>query len=443
MSNFKKIFIDPKFSKIFILGIISGMPFAILYTTIIAWLNSFEIDFTIVATLALARLPYSLKIFWSPMLDYFKIPILDKMLGKRQSSMFLTSVGISGVLYYMSGITPHEGNFSQIYYLSFLIGFLAATYDISYDALRIELLSPDEQAIGAAHASLAFRIGCIITGAVALAWVDKHGWENMFKILALFFAIGALTCCIIKTKPFIKKDKQDFLQTTIAAFKDLGSRPYAISVLLTIIIYKIGDAMLSCVGMKFYQVKGFSLTEIAFVVKTCGLIAGIVGGYVGAMIISRIGQFRGLIICGIAMMVTNLGYIWLNHPEYDFCGIAQAIASLVNLLRSSLGYMSLDHQGHEIGVFLITNIVENFTGGMGVAALGGYIAALCNVKFAASHFALLSSCATFANNSLTSRAGYLVELMGWDVYFIFTTVISVPALFMLIFLQRKLEYKKN
>jgi PAT family beta-lactamase induction signal transducer AmpG len=411
MLNFnaiKTIFTNPKFLKIFLFGIVSGMPFAILFTTIVGWLNDFNIDFTTVALIATARTPYSLKILWSPFIDYFTIPILGRFLGNRRSWMLLTSVGIASILYYMSFITPNADNFNQLWALSVLIGFLAATYDIAYDALRIEMLDKSEQAIGIAHTGLAYRIGVILTGAVALKCAHDYGWQNTFIFLSSLFVIGAFFSLLITTEIKPITAKENFFQSTYLSFKDLLSKDYIFLILFTIIIYKFGDAMLSFSGMKFYTVVGFSKEEIAYVVKICGLIAAIVGSYAGAIIMSKYGSFKGLIICGIAQMATNLGYIWLHHA------------------------------GHSIPVFLITNICENFTAGMGGAALGGYISTLCNIKFAANHFALLSSCATLMNNTLTATSGKLIEWMGWDIYFVFTAVISTPSLAMLYFLNKKL-----
>jgi PAT family beta-lactamase induction signal transducer AmpG len=407
---FSKIITDIRFFKIFALGIVSGMPFAILYTTIIAWMNEFAIDFTIVALMASARMPYSLKFLWSPFLDYFSPPILGQLFGRRRSWMMLTSLGIAAILFYMATTIPSNENFYQLFFLSVAICFLAATYDISYDALRIEMLSRDEQAIATAHVSLAYRIGVILTGAIALLCAHHYGWQTTFLMLSWLFLIGAVLSCIIQT-PNTEPSaiRANFFQSTYLSFKDLLIQKHFTLILCTIIIYKIGDAMLAFVGIKFYREIGFSLEEIAYVVKTCGLIATIIGSYVGGIVMMRLGQTKGLLFCGAAQMTTNLGYIWLHHA------------------------------GHDINVFLITNICENFTGGMGAAALGGYIATLCNIKFAANQFALLSSCSAFMNSSLTSSSGYLVEKMGWDMYFVFTAVVSLPALFLLLILNKKIN----
>jgi PAT family beta-lactamase induction signal transducer AmpG len=406
-----------RFFKIFMLGITSGMPFSILYTTIIAWLNSFDLDFKTVSLLATARTPYSLKFLWSPIMDYYNIPILGNLLGKRRSWMMLSSLGIAGALYYLSTILPTAADFSHLWFVSLVIGFLAATYDIAYDALRIEILQKDEQALGVAHASLAYRTGIILTGALALGCAHHYGWQVTFLYLAWLFIIGSLLSIFIKTQVVSKGSTSqassvtisDFFRSTKESFKDIFNQKDALLILSIIVIYKLGDAMLSFVGIKFYNFVGFSLGQISLVVKTFGFIAAIIGSYVGGFVVIKLGQLRGLMLCGIAQMLTNLGYIWLHHA------------------------------GNDMTVFFITNICENFTSGMGAAALSGYISNLCNIKFVANQFALLSSLATLTNNTLTATSGKLIEQLGWDLYFIFTTVISIPSLFMIRVLEKRVR----
>lgn len=409
MKKLSLIFTDGRFSKIFLLGIISGMPFAILYTTIIAWLNHFDLNFAVVTNLAVARMPYSMKFLWSPAIDYFHIPFLTKYLGRRRSWMFLTSIGIAGILYYLSFITPSDHTFNKILFLSIIIGFLAATYDIAYDALRIEMLEPEIQALAVAHVTLAYRIGIILTGACAISAGQLQGWQFTFQMMSWFFLLGALLSLTIQTSLATVKLSGGFFSETTKSFKDLFKRKHILLILSTIVLYKLGDAMLAFVGMKFYVVAGFTLVQIGLVVKTFGLIATILGSYIGGMIMMRFGTLKGLIICGTAQMVTNLGYIWLNHAHKN------------------------------IGVFLITNICENFTGGMGAGALSGYISILCSIKFAANQFALLSSCSAFMNSFLTSFTGRLVQIMGWDTYFVFTALISTPALGLIYILDKKIK----
>ena len=406
-----------RFWKVFLFGIISGSPFAILYTTIIALLTESGIDIALVTTLALARLPYSLKFFWSPFIDKYNVPVFHTIMGHRRSWMFLTSIGIGSLLFYISRTSPTE-HFTEFRIASFIIGFFAATYDIAYDALRIEMLKKDEQAMGAATASLAFRIGCLITGAGALNMAHFYGWENTFIALSGLFFLGALFSLVIQTKINPdhniddikdKNEEKSFFEYVILPFQNFFSKQYSILILFTIVIYKLGDSMLSFAGLPLYLSLGFTKLQISYVVKGLGLGANILGSYVGAFIMMRAGNLRGLFICGIAQMLTNLTYVWLNH-----------------------------NPGNQ-SVFMVAVISENFTGGMGAAALGGYISNLCSIRYAATQFALLSSAATLMNNTLTSLNGKLINTIGWDWFIISTAVVSIPSLLML----RFLHYKTN
>ena len=142
MKSFAAIFSSYKFFQIFILSIISGMPFSLLYTSFAAWLTENGIDIAVITTFAFARTPYSLKFIWAPFMDNLRIPILHNILGKRRSFMVITSISIAILLFYISRLDP-KINLNLIRLLSICIGFMAATYDISWDAMRIEMLKEE------------------------------------------------------------------------------------------------------------------------------------------------------------------------------------------------------------------------------------------------------------------------------------------------------------
>ena len=92
----RKILTDARHFQIFFLGAFSGMPLAILYSTLFAWLKDANIEIKIITTFAIARVFYSLKFLWAPLVDHFKIPILHR-LGVRKSWMILCAGAISSI----------------------------------------------------------------------------------------------------------------------------------------------------------------------------------------------------------------------------------------------------------------------------------------------------------------------------------------------------------
>ncbi len=407
----KNVIKDSNFFFIFILGIISGMPFAIMTTSLITWFTESGIALSIVTLFAIARIPYSLKIFWSPLVDSFRLPLLTNFIkGKRKSWMILANIASILLLIIMSMLNPIK-NINIFLVVSILFGICAATYDMAYDAWRIEILDTMQQALGAATATFGFRIGCLITGAGALYSAALIGWNNTFLVFAMLFLIGLVFVFFFITESKINVlsnfSYKIYFKTITQSLKYLLNRKYASIILLALLLYKLGDAMLATISTPFFLKIGFTKQQIAYVVKVFGIIASISGSYAGGILIAKTGYFLGLLICGIFQAMTNLSYLWLFYQDIEIQNLLIAIS------------------------------IENFTGGMGATALIAYLSCLCNKEFTATQYAMLSSITTLMNNSITMSSGYLVEQMGWKMYFIFTVIISIPALLLIVFLHYK------
>ncbi|MGV2432929.1 MAG UNVERIFIED_CONTAM: MFS transporter [Rickettsiaceae bacterium] len=239
-------------------------------------------------------------------------------------------------------------------------------------------------------------------------------WHIAFTITIILFILGLLFIFTISDSAIKKSKKQGFgfSKNVIEPFKDFIQKPYSFYILLTIILYKAGEAMLGFVSTPFYIDLGFSKQEIASVVKVFGIIATICGSFAGGWIVYRIGVIRGLLVCGITQMLANLTFIWLES------------------------------QGHNLYALFFTITIDNFSGGMGDAALVGFLGTLCNKEYTATQYALFSSATAFVNSSLTVYSGPLVKYLGWSDFFIFTVIISFPALFILLYLMKKIRVVK-
>lgn len=403
---------DFRFFQIFILGIISGMPFSILYTGLIGWMADYKIDLAILATFAIARSPYSLKVFWSPLIDYIKIPLLHK-LGAKKSWIIVTAFFMSVILFTIS-ITGPSSSITYFRYLAILFGIASATYDLSYDSLRVTLFSDNEQAMGAATGVLGWRLGAYVSGGVTMYFVGGHieYWPIAFMIMSAIFAsasVFALTVREIKIGISAKNSsiKEKFQNLVIEPFRDILTRDNALIILASIICYKMGEAMLGFMSMPFYKELGYNNEQIGLYVKTYGLFATLLGSIIGGIVVYRAGNIKGLIICGILQSLSNLTYLWLHHEPVGAVPLFVAVS------------------------------VDNFTGGMGTTALVGYLSALCNKTYSASQYALLSSMSGLVNNVFSSYSGSIIKFIGWDNFFVLTVFLEFPALFLLIYIGKK------
>ena len=410
-----KIFTDYRHLQIFILAIFSAMPLGILYRVISAWLTEEQIALAVITTFSISKIFYSLKFLWAPIIDQIKIPILGEI-GHRKSWMILCAGALAFVLFLMSKLDP-KSSLAELYVLVIALGVLSATFDIIFDAFRIDILEKEMQAIGAANTIFGYRIGLIIISSGAFYFSELYGWTKVFFIISLSYC-SVVFYILSLNEPTIIRDKfnafslHSWKVMTLNPFIDFFKREGAIAILLAIIFFKLGDAMLGVVAMPFYLELGFTKSEIGFVSGTFGVFATIVGTYLGGYIMYCMGSFRGMIITAIAQSITNASFIWLNH------------------------------MGHDINAFMVAIAIENVAGGMGGGALVGYLSVLCNKKFSATQYALFSSASGLFSHTIVIYGGSIVELVGWDIYFFGTIILGIPGILILTYLKNKYENNK-
>jgi len=408
--NIIKIFTDYRQFQIFILGIFSGMPLTIIYSTLSGWMRGANIDLAIITTFAFARVFYSLKFAWAPFVDQIRIPILHN-LGQRKSWMCFMSAIIAVIIFSYSQCDPNI-SISSMYMLTIALGFASATLDVAIDAFRIDTIKKDSQSIAAANAVFGYLLGGLISGAGAFYFAEDYGWKVVFIVIASLYVVGILFMLTLQ-EPKLVREKFNALtlyswkRMTIDPFGDFLKRDGAIVILLAVIFYKLGDAMLGVVATPFYMDIGFSLKEIASIVKLFGLTSMVAGAYIGGFLMYRFGHFKGLMIGGIAQSITNLSFVWLHH------------------------------MGHDVNALMIAISVENIASGMGNAALVGYLSYLCNKQFSATQYALLSSASGLFSHSIVGFGGVIAKNLGWDLYFIMTIVLAIPGLCLLIYVNKK------
>jgi len=397
-----------KHIEIICYGIVSGTPFAVLYTALVVWLKEEGHALAVVTTIAASRLPYSFKFVWSPLVDSIKIPYLYK-LGRRRSWMIVSIILMTLVMCTL-GFTDAKNDFNIIYTLALILGFAAATFDIAFDAFRIDSFESHEQGIAVANAILGFRIGAAFVSSVGLYLSTLVRWEGVFCIIAIIFAVSVTYVPFLKEPNYQDIKTQNFVErikiSAIAPFTEFLTRKNALLILLGVVLYKVGDVLLGFISTPFYLELGYTKTQVAAIAKFFGLIATLVGTYIGGAIIKKVGNISGLIICGILMSIVNLSYIWLH-------------------------YMPIE----SIYLF-ITICIENIGCATGSVALAAYLSSLCNKNYSATQYALFTSFAAFANSTISIKAGSLVDFIGWDYFFFSTVVISIPSLLIFWYIEK-------
>lgn len=410
VSKFYQVITSPRILVMLLLGVISGMPLPLVAGTFKIWLTDNNIPIEVMGYATVLMMPYTFKFLWSPLVDFIRIPILTKYMGQRRS--WLVTINCCVALFILGmGYSHPELSVTNTFIVGFILAFFAATYDIVVDAFRIEYLTQDEQALGVPNFVLGYRIGMMLTGAGALFLADSYNWQLVYSMFAMISLLGIVVVIFVKEPENYKlKDHKGnvILDAVIEPFKDILKRPEWLNLVLIIVLFKMGEAVLGSMTSVFLVETGFTKSEIASVSKLFGFIATITGIYFAGFFHLKLGTVRALLICGILQMLSNLIFCLQNYV------------------------------GHDLNILILTIFTEEFTGGLGTGMLVIFLSELCNKRYSATQYALLSAMASFARGFFASFSGHFVAYLGWNYFFIFTTIISLPALIFIILLDKRI-----
>jgi len=339
-----------------------------------------------------------LKFLWAPFVDRFTLPFL----GRRRGWLLLTQIALIIAIAIMGFQQPKQAlQFLAIN--AIIIAFISATQDIAGDAYRTDVLTPLEMGAGAALWILGYRIALLVAGALALILADRLPWSSVYLVMAGTMVIG-IFATLFAPEPKQISPPASLVDAVILPFGEFFQRKGVMGgllILLFITLYKLGDALLSNMTTPFLLQTGFTKTDIGAIQVGMGLIATIVGALAGGSILSRIGINRSLWVFGILQAVSNLAY---------FC----------------LAYLGKNYQA----MVLAINI-EQFCGGLGTAAFVAFLMSLCNQRFSATQYALLSSLMAVSRDILSAPGGAIAAVTGWSTFFLITIVAAVPGLLLL------------
>lgn len=393
-------------------GFSSGLPLALSGATLGIWLAESGVSLAAIGFAATIGLSYTFKFLWAPVVDRVPLPWLTRRFGQRRGWALLIQALLALAILALGQTSPRDA-LAVTVAAAVLVAFLSATQDIVIDAIRIELLKPEQQGLGAAATQWGYRGGMLASGAGALYAASYGGWATAFAIMAALMLVGTISV-LIMAEPAHPADarpasgaKDWFEAAVIGPFKEMLQRDGAWLILLVVVLYKFGDALAGVMTSPFYIQMGFSKIEIANISKVFGVGATLAGVAAGGALVLRAGLYRGLMIAGVLQMLSNLMYV------------AQAQA------------------GHDVAMLTATIGIENFTGGMGSAAFVAYLSMLCNARFTATQYALLSALAAVPQRILSASGGVLAEHLGWALFFLVSTIAALPGLLLLAYLMRR------
>jgi PAT family beta-lactamase induction signal transducer AmpG len=320
----------------------------------------------------------------------------------------------------MAGTDPSApGGLWWTVFWAVMVAFASATQDIVIDAYRTEILELAKLGAGAATLTFGYRIAMLVSGGGALIVAGYAGWGWAYSGMAALVLVGIATV-LVNPEPEVtaahSDEEQDrmssrwqtwFRKSVIEPFSEFASRTHWPVILLFVLLFKSGDALIGHMATTFYLKTGFSLIEIGVVSKGYGLAMTLIGAVIGGTLVARFGILKTLLVTGIL----------------------QALSNLVFIVQAEVGY--------SVPMLTVTIGVENFSGGMGTTAFVAYLSSLCNLSFTATQYALLSSLFAQSRTVFSAGSGWIVERIDWVPFFCLTAAVAVPGLLLLLYLMAK------
>jgi MFS transporter, PAT family, beta-lactamase induction signal transducer AmpG len=423
---------NPKVRVMLFLGFSSGLPFALVLMTLAARLKQSGIDRGTIGYFAWVGLAYSLKFFWSPVVDRLRLPLLSR-LGRRRSWMLLSQCGVIAGLLLMAVADPAV---DAVHMALLAVGtaFFAATQDIAVDAFRIEVADMEFQAAMAAAYQTGYQIALICSQAGMFWFVTGHGWTEGYMLMACLMGVGIVTTLFI-AEPQPRLDRAtlareqrviDFLEgsrhwprwlqqsvawligAVVCPFMDFFARNgwrVALPILLLIISYRLNYMTMGVMANPFYLDMGFTLDQIAEVAKLYGILMTLTGALLAGVLVARFGVPRMLLTGLLLLTAANLAYAYIA----DISPGLGAFAAVISL--------------------------DNFSNGLTGAVFIAYMSSLTNTAYTATQYALFGTLWSFPAKGLAGFSGKIVDALGYRGFFIYTALIGLPALLLVLWLM--------
>jgi len=396
MKDWVKVYGNRRVLSLLGLGFSSGLPLALTASTLQAWMATEKVDLRVIGIFSLVGLPYTVKVLWAPLMDRFTPPLMGRRRGWIVITQVLLALGILAI-----GLSSPSAAPWLTAFLALAIAFFSASQDIVIDAYRADVLREKELGAGAATTVVGYRIALLISGALALIISDFIPWHTVYALMAILMLLST-TFTVVAPEPAEavvppRSLKEAVWGPLVSYFRRSG----AVEMLCFIMLYKLGDAMAGALTTPFLLDIGFSRTDVGTVNKFFGLISTILGTLAGGSIIAKIGINRSLWIFAFLQAITNLSFSALALVGNDY-----------PLMVAAIG-------------------IENLTGGMGTAAFVAFMMSLCDKRFTATQYALLTSFMAMTRVLAGVPTGFIVQSLGWAMFFAVSVLGALPGILLL------------
>lgn len=489
----------PAVRAMLFLGFASGLPFPLVLTTLSVRLREAGIDRTTIGFFSLVGLAYSLKFFWSPVVDRLPLPLLHR-LGRRRSWMLLAQCGVLGGLVAMALHDPARGAVTMAW-LAVFTAFCSSTQDIVIDAFRIDSTPPDEQGPAVSAYATGYQIALICGGAGALVAATGGGWTVAYLTMAACMLAGPFTTLLVREPESYSTGQADadpaLLDETIARMRPsqlgLAMAATLLAGAVLALALRLAKQDATAIVVAFGAVLAIELALLTLLItpRARPALERLTRGTVLPMVDffrrqgARLAVPMLLLIVAYRLNYTTMGvaantfYLDLGYTKDDIAvvakvyGILMTIAgslfagwwvrragmmpallagvlllSAANLYYAWLGVDLAPYMGahlahaadapHPPRLWLTLAVsLDNVANGIALAAFIAWMSSLTSPAYTATQYALFGTLWSLPAKSIASQWGRIVDAFGYPAFFVYTAAIGLPALLLILWFMRR------
>lgn len=402
----KSHFANPRLMAVLLLSFSSGLPIALIGSTLQAWYTVTGVSLFTIGTLTLVGQPYVYKFLWAPLMDRYSL----FGMGRRRGWILAMQVLLVLGLVVMAFLNPQVHAWI-LGWVALAVAFFSASQDISIDAYRTDVLHVKERGLGAAFNTFGYRVAMIVSGALALILAAEIGWQLTYLIMAALIALEIIVTLWAPPPDRPVEAPKTLTKAVVQPIREFFKRQNAIALLVFIVIYKLTDAFALALNTPFLiRGVGFDLLDIGTIYKITALVSTLVGSLIGGLLMRRMGLFRSLMYFGLLQAASNLAYMVLALAGKSYVLMVGAV------------------------------LAEYFCGGLSTVAFVAFLMSLCNRRYTATQYALFSALSAVGRVFAGPEAALMVGHLGWALFYFVTFLIGIPALLLLWWLRSRVDF---
>jgi PAT family beta-lactamase induction signal transducer AmpG len=383
-----------------LLSFSSGLPLGLVWYSIPDWMRDIGVDIRVVGLFTLAQAPWAFKAVWAPLMDRYVPPFW----GRRRGWMAVTQIALAILGLMLAGVGRRPEAIWVVGAIAFGVALASASQDIAIDAYTVEVLHTHQEEQGAvvgARIAL-YRAALVISGGLAITMAGRFGWPAVNVLLALVY-LPVLILTWKSPEPEEQSPAPRSLRDAVwHPFLGFLARHRALEILAFVLLYKFADQLAQALTRPFLIDMGYSADHRGIALATVGMVATIVGAFLGGWVTTLAGLGHSLWIFGFLQVFSNIGYFMLSRTD-----------------------------GPSLPLMYAATSFELLTSGMGTGAFSVLLLRITQKRFSATQYALFSSLFALPRLLAGPISGFVVDAIGWGPFYLLTMVFGIPGLVML------------